>query len=116
MIVVSEIGEQWSPQTAPDRQDAIEITSISYVSAEPNTPQTIGIRIAKVPQLVPVENCLKMAMALSAKDVPYELHILPEGEHGLSVCTNEVATPDDYNGRWVEWSIAWMNKLFSFHA
>lgn len=67
-------------------------------------------------QLVPVENCLKMAMALSAKDVPYELHILPEGEHGLSVCTNEVATPDDYNGRWVEWSIAWMNKLFSFHA
>lgn len=63
---------------------------------------------------VPAENSLCFAMALSSAKIPYELHILPEGMHGMSVSTQEVGTPDLYNGRWVEWSIAWLNKLFSF--
>ena len=29
MMVVSEMGEQWSPHTAPDRQAAMDTTSIS---------------------------------------------------------------------------------------
>lgn len=57
MIVVSDIGEQWSPQTAPARQAEIEITSISDV--EGKTAHTIGIRIVNVPQLVPVEKAKK---------------------------------------------------------
>ena len=51
MIVVSEIGEQWSPHTAPARQEAIEIT---IICPSGNTPITIGIRMLKVPQDVPV--------------------------------------------------------------
>ena len=51
---MSDIGEQWSPQTAPERQAAIEITSISYVFPPSNTLHTIGTNIANVPQLVPV--------------------------------------------------------------
>lgn len=61
IIVVSDIGEQWSPHTAPERHAAIEITSISYVLPSPNTLHTIGIRIANVPQLVPVENARNKA-------------------------------------------------------
>lgn len=53
MIVVSDIGEQWSPHTDPARQADIEITSISDSSGK--TAHTIGIRILNVPQLVPVE-------------------------------------------------------------
>lgn len=56
MMVVSEIGEQWSPHTAPARQAEIEITSSSC--SRP-TATTIGSRIPKVPQDVPV-----------AKDIP----------------------------------------------
>lgn len=63
---------------------------------------------------VPVENSLKMAAALSAAKVPFELHVFPNGGHGMSVCTDEVETKDDYNGRWVEWSILWLNKIFGF--
>ena len=63
---------------------------------------------------VPVENSLKMAAALSAAKVPFELHVFPEGGHGMSVCTGEVGTEDEYNARWMEWSIAWLNKLFQF--
>lgn len=58
MIVVSEIGEQWSPHTAPARQDAIEIT---IICPDGNTPITIGIRILKVPHDVPVANASKAA-------------------------------------------------------
>ena len=56
--MVSEIGEQWSPQTAPARQDAMEITIICPLG---NTPRTIGIRILKVPQEVPVANAKNAA-------------------------------------------------------
>lgn len=64
--------------------------------------------------LVPVQNSLCFALALSAAKVPYELHVFPEGYHGMSVCTREVGTYNPYNGRWVEWSIRWLNKLFDF--
>ena len=63
---------------------------------------------------VPVENSLRFATALSAAKVPFELHVLPKGGHGMSVCTQEVGTTDDYNGRWVQWSIAWLNRTFEF--
>lgn len=61
---------------------------------------------------VPVENSLKMAEALSANRVPFELHILPEGGHGMSVCTQEVGTPSVYNARWVDWCIRWLDTVF----
>lgn len=65
---------------------------------------------------VPVENSLKMCMALSAAKVPFEYHVLPKGGHGMSVCTEEVGKADAYNARWVEWSIVWLNKLFQFQG
>lgn len=63
---------------------------------------------------VPVENSLKMAMQLSKAKVPFEMHIFPEGNHGLSVCTDEVGSADPYVARWVELSIVWLNKTFSY--
>lgn len=36
---------------------------------------------------VPVENTLMMAAALSAKKIPFEVHIFPEGDHGLGLAT-----------------------------
>ena len=59
---------------------------------------------------VPVENSLKMCMALSAANVPFEYHVLPTGGHGMSVCTEEVGTPSEYNARWMDWSIEWLNQ------
>ncbi len=67
-------------------------------------------------EAVPVENSLKMAMSLSSSKIPFELHILPEGAHGMSICNEDVANPCEYNGRWVEWSIQWLNQLFRFQA
>lgn len=63
---------------------------------------------------VPVENSLRMAAAFSAAKVPFELHVLPHGGHGMSTCTAEVNTPNSYNARWTEWSIRWLNALFCY--
>lgn len=63
---------------------------------------------------VPVQNSLCMANALSLAKVPVELHVFPEGNHGMSVCTSEVGNEDLYVGRWVEWSITWLSKIFEF--
>ena len=53
-MVVSEIGEQWSPQTAPARQAEIPTTNRGLSAA--NIAVIIGIRIPNVPQEVPVAN------------------------------------------------------------
>lgn len=58
MIVVSEIGEQWSPQTAPAMQAEMEMI-MRFGLLFSNTATTIGIRIPKVPQDVPVANAKK---------------------------------------------------------
>ena len=51
-MVVSEMGEQWSPQTAPARQ--AEMPMMSSLLSPGKTAVTMGIRMPKVPQLVPV--------------------------------------------------------------
>lgn len=61
---------------------------------------------------VPVENSLRMAGALSAANVPFELHVFPKGGHGMSICTEEVDTPSDYNARWTGWCIRWLQELW----
>ena len=60
-IVVSDIGEQWSPNTPPPS------TAATTSGAETGSPRVAksatsgiasGIMMAKVPQLVPVENAI----------------------------------------------------------
>lgn len=65
---------------------------------------------------VPVENSLRFAAALSDAHVPFELHVFPKGAHGMSVCNREVNSLCEYNERWVEWSIKWLNKTFEFQV
>ncbi len=58
MMVVSEIGEQWSPHTAPAMHAEIEIIIMFSLLPE-KTATTIGIKMPKVPQEVPVAKARK---------------------------------------------------------
>ena len=60
IIVVSEIGEQWSPQTAPAIHAEIAITEIGLLPYG-NTARTSGLRIPNVPQDVPVAKAIRQA-------------------------------------------------------
>ena len=55
--------------------------------------------------LVPAENSLRFALALARNKVAYELHVYPQGGHGLSNASPEVNAAQPYHARishWVE--------------
>ena len=63
---------------------------------------------------LPVENSLHVCEALSAHKIPFELHVFPYGEHGLSIATKEIAMHEGmimpYVGRWINMAIQWINE------
>lgn len=64
--------------------------------------------------LVPVENTIKLITELQKNKISFECHIFPDGDHGMSVCTNEVSSPSEHNNQWVKLSKNWLNKIFDY--
>lgn len=67
-------------------------------------------------QAVPVENSLLFASALSRAKVPFELHIFPEGKHGLALCNDLTASGQDsfvipHNACWIDLACKWAREL-----
>ncbi len=64
---------------------------------------------------VSVEESMDFARALNSKNIPFELHIFPEGCHGLAT-GDEQTCPDDLIDnsfqKWIELSILWLKKTF----
>ena len=65
---------------------------------------------------VPVENSIIFAEALKAQGVDAELHIFPEGRHGLAL-SNAVTAMDETQivpscQSWVELALNWINRSF----
>ena len=67
-------------------------------------------------QSVPVENSLLFAEALQHAGVPYECHLFAGGAHGISMCTQEVETPQPEAAAWVGLCKTWLNRQFDFVA
>lgn len=63
---------------------------------------------------VPVEDSIKFASALIAAGVPCELHIFPNGNHGLSLSTPQVNVGggDESFAQWVGLSVKWLDRVF----
>lgn len=63
---------------------------------------------------VPVENSLKLASALHAHRIPFELHVYPYGDHGLSVAneqssaTDQDSLRDPHVATWMNLCIDWI--------
>ena len=57
---------------------------------------------------VPADNALRYALALARQEILYEIHVYPEGVHGLSTCRFNVNNPLNISdevlraSRWVE--------------
>jgi acetyl esterase/lipase len=64
---------------------------------------------------VPVENSLLFAQGLKKADIPFELHVFPQGAHGLSLCDERTSTgPEHLNphaAQWFELCVAWLKKF-----
>jgi len=67
-------------------------------------------------QIVPVENALYTAQAMAAAKVPFELHIYPEGPHGIALGNFQTSRgnphwEDAEVEKWVSHAVAWMKKI-----
>lgn len=65
---------------------------------------------------VPVENSFLFAQAMRKTNIPFELHIYPDGPHGLSLGTRETISPtaDRFNlhvSSWIELCDKWIIKF-----
>jgi acetyl esterase/lipase len=64
---------------------------------------------------VPVENTLLFANALRKNNIPFELHIYPEGSHGLSLATEETGNDRtqiiSHVATWMELCIQWLENI-----
>lgn len=68
---------------------------------------------------VSVQNSLYFAKQLADHQVPFEMHIFPEGGHGISVCTKEIQVEERLEqvcGAWVELSIQWLKRIFAYRS
>ena len=57
---------------------------------------------------VPVANCLDFATALQEKNIPFELHVFPNGVHGLGL-----APGDPHVAQWAGLLVNWL-KMYGF--
>lgn len=93
----------------------LELVSLeNQVSGQ--TPRTFLWHTVPDPT-VPVENSLLFAQALAKEGVRFEMHIFPEGGHGLSLATEETAGMRDlmlepYCSSWISMAKAWMELNF----
>jgi acetyl esterase/lipase len=85
-----------------------DINLLSYYSNElqvkNDTPPAFLVH-ADNDKGVPVENTLLMYKALRAKNIPAELHILSEGEHGfgLGISNDHIASWTNSLKLWLKW-------------
>jgi acetyl esterase/lipase len=68
-------------------------------------------------QSVPVENSILLAGALRRAGIPLEMHIFPEGKHGLSLAISETQAGDPANvnlhsAQWFPLCLNWLKLQF----
>ncbi|MBR2260024.1 MAG: alpha/beta hydrolase [Blautia sp.] len=104
---------QWI-QNKTEYKKALEWTSLE-TQADNLTPRTF-IWHTESDRDVPVENSLMLMKSLHKAKVPVELHIYPEGVHGLSLATKEVEQPekeryaDAHIATWAGLALDWYRR------
>lgn len=65
---------------------------------------------------VPVQNSLLLAEALAKESVPFELHVFPDGPHGLALATEETSNGsgnmiNPHAAIWFELAVRWIKRF-----
>lgn len=64
--------------------------------------------------LVPVENTLLMASALRREGIQFEMHIYPQGPHGLAVCDETTADIKEHLNPYAEYVSTWVSHCIKW--
>lgn len=63
---------------------------------------------------VPAENSLLLLSAMRRAGVPCECHLFEGGAHGISMCNQEVETPNAAASAWIDLCKTWLNHQFNY--
>ena len=103
--------KNFSGMEEPD-QAAIEHFSLE-MHVDSTTPPAFLWHTFNDP-VVPVKNSLVLADALIDADIPVEMHIFPDGIHGLSLCNAESAARPEHIrpdiAPWIDLAMRWMRR------
>ncbi|MBK8139358.1 MAG: alpha/beta hydrolase [Chloroflexi bacterium] len=103
--------------TAPSAELLERVSPVLHVSE--HTPPTF-LWATAADALVPVEHTTLMATALAVADVPFEVHIFEQGQHGLSLANQATAGSmleiETDAARWVDLAEAWLKKRFALEV
>lgn len=101
-------------------------TAEFYNPGAPGIPENINentcpcfIFSSRTDEIVPVENTLKLAEALTKHGVPYELHIYAFANHGFTTCESFVQNRSLICSRtpsWVKDSIEWLKDTIGAYC
>lgn len=85
-------------------------------SVDDRTPPAFLVHTAN-DSVVPVENSLQYAAALSKAHIPFELHVYPDGPHGLALANALTANGSlnmvrDNVAEWIPQCTRWLRDLF----
>lgn len=99
------------PNAGPD---TLALVSLEGQVSEKTPPTFLWHTYAD--QSVPLENSLLFAGALRGAGVPFELHVYPEGVHGLSLATEETSDDqhdsDPHVSSWMYLCTEWLGERF----
>jgi acetyl esterase/lipase len=98
----------------PNEALLTEVSPARHIS-DTTPPTFIWATVADA--LVPAEHSTRLATALAAAGVPFEIHLFEEGQHGLSLANEATAGSQldiDVNAaQWVQLAEAWLKKRFT---
>ena len=98
--------------TDEEKAEFLKTLNLDEAVSAQTTPAFIWATAAD--QLVPAVNSLRFATALAENGVPYELHIYPNGGHGLSTADYEVSpdySPEPRLQQWISDCVAFFRNF-----
>lgn len=114
VITSGKYAHRGSIQMLAGETNADYFSLENYVSDD--TPPTFLWHTAS-DHTVPVQNSLLFAAQLAQHQIPFELHIYPYGEHGLSLATKETEEPakkryaDSHVAGWFWQCMEWLKLI-----
>lgn len=92
-----------------DDEDARRSVSLELHVSENTAPCFLWA--TRTDDAVPVQNTLLYAEALANHNIPFEMHIYPEGPHGLSLGKKYVNCPYPEVSAWTKDAIRWVESI-----
>ena len=96
-------------KTERDDEEARRSVSLELHVSEKTAPCFLWA--TRTDEDVPVQNTLLYAEALANHNIPFEMHIYPEGPHGLSLGKKYVNCPYPEVSAWTKDAIRWVESI-----